>query len=319
MKSSITFLPKTMKELMMLFGVTLAKRYTRTQKRIFYSQAEPLFKELGFLFEFQKSRNRLSQITNIIIGNLAKAQYVVLCPYDTPAKSLLPYRYYPFNWSENARQENREIFLQTIFYIGVCALIYFVAAQFSVLAMWQKIISIAVLSALLIFSYKLIIGIANPINFNRNSASLALLFSLAQHTRQSKKVAYVLLDKNTGNNAGLKLLAESQRVKDQKLIFLDCLANGKETVCAHEPASSTEAQKLIAALPQIKFIDHQFEDKDRMKDTNLQIFPNMLHLCVGEVENRKFLVRNTRSKNDFKVDIPRLEILREGLIKYLEG
>ena len=319
MKSSITFLPKTMKELMMLFGVTLAKRYTRAQKRIFYSQAEPLFKELGFLFEFQQSRSRLSQITNIIIGNLAKAHYIVLCPYDTPAKSLLPYRYYPFNWSDNARQENREIIVQTLFYAGVCALIYFVAAQFSVLAMWSKITSIVVLSALLIFSYKLIIGIANPINFNRNSASLALLFSLAQHTRRQNKVAYVLLDKNTGSNAGLKLLAESQRVKDQNLIFLDCLANGKEIVCAHEPASNAEAQKLMAALPQIKFIDHQFEDKDRMKDTNLQIFPNMLHLCVGEVENRKFLVRNTRSKNDFKVDIPRLEMLREGLIKYLEG
>jgi hypothetical protein len=308
-----------MKELMMLFGVTLAKRYTRTQKRIFYSQAEPLFNDLGFSFEFQQSQSRISQITNIIIGNLAQAQYIVLCPYDTPAKSLLPYRYYPFNWSDNARQENREIFLQTLFYIGLSALIYLVAAQFLVLALWQKIIGIALLSVLLFYSYKLIVGIANPINFNRNSASLALLFSLAQHTQRTKKVAYVLLDKNTGSNAGLKLLAESQLIKDQDLIYLDCLAHGDEIVCAHEPASNVEAQKLIAALSKIELIDHQFEDNDRIKDTNLQVFPHMLHLCVGEVENRKFLVRNTRSKKDFKVDMPRLEMLREGLTKYLEG
>ena len=319
MKSSITFLYKNMKEQMMLFGVTLAKRYTRAQKRIFYSQAEPLFKELGFSFEFQQSQSRLSQITNLIIGSLAQAQYIVLCPYDTPAKSLLPYQYYPFNWSENARQENRDIFLQTLFYIAVCGLAYLVAAHFLVLALWLKIISALVLSSLLIYSYMLIVGIPNPINFNRNSASLALLLSLAQHTHRTKKVAYVLLDKNTSSNAGLKLLAESQMIKNQNLIFLDCLANGKDIVCAHEPASHAESQKLIAALSKINLIDHQFENADRMKDTNLQIFPNMLHLCVGEVENRKFLVRNTRSKKDFKVDISRLELLREGLIKYLEG
>jgi len=303
----------------MLFGVTLAKRYTKAQKRIFYSQAEPLFKELGFSFEYQQSQSRISPITNIIIGNLAQAQSIVLCPYDTPSRSMLPFQYYPFNWSDNARQENREIFLQTFFYISVCALTYFFAAHINVWALWQKIIGVAAMSILLFYSYRLIIGIANPINFNRNSASLALLFSLAQRTRRTKKVAYILLDKNTGSNAGLKMLAESQRIRHQQLIFLDCLANGNDIVCAHEPGTNAEAQKLIAALPQLALIDRQFEDDGRIKDTNLQIFPNMLHLCVGEVENRKFMVRNTRSKKDFRVDIPRLEILREGLTKYLEG
>ena len=118
---------------------------------------------------------------------------------------------------------------------------------------------------------------------------------------------------------GLKILVQDERIKSQRFVYLDCLAFGENLVCAHAPASAAEAQKLIAALSKIELIDHQFEDEGRIKDTNLQVFPNMLHLCVGDIENRKFLVRNTRSKKDFKVDISRLETLREGLIKYLGG
>ena len=116
----------------------------------------------------------------------------------------MPYKYFPFNWSDTARQENRELFLRSLTYIAACVLAYFVAGQFSVLALWMKIFSVIALAFLVIYCYLLIVGFANPVNFNRNSASLALLASLAKHTAKKQDVAYVLLDKNTSANTGFE-------------------------------------------------------------------------------------------------------------------
>ena len=184
-----------MKDLMMLFGVTLAKRYTKSQKRIFFTQAEPFYNKLGFAVEIQTSQKKLAQVSNILIGDIHKAQTIVLCPYDTPSRSLLPYKYFPFNLSDNLAQENKELFLRSLIYVLSCFLAYFVFNQFVVLSLFLKTLSIFLLAVLILFCYKLIVGIPNPVNFNKNSASLALLAALAQKTRNDPKIAYVLLDK----------------------------------------------------------------------------------------------------------------------------
>jgi len=310
---------KNMKDHMMLFGVTLAKRYTNRQKRIFTSQAEPFFRKLGYGFSFQDSSKKLSRVVNIIIGDIAKANTIVLCPYDTPSKSILPYCYFPFNSSDNLKQENREIFLRSLSYIGSCYLTYWIISRFSDLPLLQRILGGFILAFLIIFCYRLIVGIPNPVNFNRNSTSLALVAALAERTRNKSEIAYVLLDRNTESNAGLRTLASEAGMRNKFFIYLDCLAEGEELVCAHSPALKLNAERLIAALPGLNVIDHVFSEEERLKETNLQIFPNMLHLCSGTIRNRKFVVRNTRSKKDFKVDIPRLEKIRDGLINYLKG
>lgn len=62
-----------MKDLLMLFGVTLAKRYTNRQKRFFRSQVEPFFKKLGYTVEFQAVKKKLIHVSNILIGDVHKA------------------------------------------------------------------------------------------------------------------------------------------------------------------------------------------------------------------------------------------------------
>ncbi len=74
----------------MLFGVTLAKRYTNRQKKVFFSQVEPFFTNLGYTVTVQENKKKWLRVFNILIGDICKAQYIVLCPYDNPSKSLLP-------------------------------------------------------------------------------------------------------------------------------------------------------------------------------------------------------------------------------------
>ncbi len=305
-----------MKNLLMLFGVTLAKRYTKPQKRIFYSQAEPLFKNLGFKIQLQTIKKKLLQVSNIIIGDISRAKYLVVCPYDTPSRSLLPYKYFPFNLSKNLAQENREVFLHSFIYIACSLVAYFVFNHFLSFSTLGKVSSAGFFLCLIVLCYRLIVGIPNKVNFNRNSASIALMAALAERLGKNKNVAYVLLDNTVSSNTGWRIFADEAILKNKIIIYLDCVSYGEKLVCAHSLASSPEANRLVELLPNVDVID-QVVPEAQLKDTKLQHFPKMLHICTGTIEDHYFFVRNTRSKNDFKVDMPRLEILCEGLQKYL--
>ncbi|HAE42502.1 MAG TPA: hypothetical protein DCG34_06215 [Clostridiales bacterium] len=305
-----------MKNLLMLFGVTLAKRYTKRQKRIFYSQAEPFFRNLNYAVELQEVKKKLLHVSNIYIGDTKKAKYLVVCPYDTPSRSLLPFTYFPFNLSKNLSQENRELLIRSLIYIGSSLLTYFVFRQFLSFSILIKVISIVFFVGLIIFCYRLITGIPNSVNFNRNSASIALIAALAERLAKNRNVAYVLLDNTVSSNTGWRIFAEDESLKNKTIIYIDCVSYGEKLVCAHNQATSIEAKKMVEVLTNVDVID-QVVPEEHLKDTKLQSFPKMLHICTGTIENHNFLVRNTQSKKDFKVDILRLEFLCEGLIKYL--
>ncbi len=305
-----------MKNQLMLFGVTLAKRYTKRQKRIFYTQVVPFFKDLKYAVSFQNVKKRLLHVSNIIIGDIDRAEYLLVCPYDTPSRSLLPYTYYPFNSSKNLSQENRELFIRTLIYIGASVLAYFVFKQFSSFSTLLKIFSILLFIGLIVFCYRLIVGIPNTFNFNKNSASVALIAALAEGLSKNKRVAYVLLDHACSQDAGWRTFTEDERVKDKTIIYIDCVSNGKALACVHDSSMSMDAKKLVETLNDVNVID-QVVPEGQIKDTKLQTHPKMIHLCAGEIENHYFLVRETCSKNDYKVDLPNLEALKEGLTKYI--
>ncbi len=308
----------TMKDLLLLFGVTLAKRCTKKQKSIFYSQAVPYFQKLGFAVEIQEAASKVNQASNVIIGDMKKAKKIVLCPYDTPTKSIIPFKYYPFNLGRNFRQENVNLLLSFFIYAAVGGLLFFFLNHFSVFNPSINTIGTILLALLLFFSTMVIGGIPNPVNFNKNSASVALIASLAQERLNIKDTCFILLDKNTINSSGLKMLTKDESLQNKILVYLDCLAFGEKMACIHKKDSDLEAKKLIASLPRMEILEKVIGE-DRGKDTNLQFFPKMIHICTGTIEKDWFLVRNTRSKKDFQVDMPRLEKIRDGLLMFLKG
>jgi len=300
----------------MLFGVTLAKRYTKRQKRIFYSQAEPYFKNLGFSVKLQTIKKKLLEVSNITIGDINRADHLIVCPYDTPSRSLLPYKYFPFNLSKNLAQENREVFLHSFIYILSSLLAYFVFRQYLTFSILMRVLSIVLFACLIFICYRLIVGIPNQVNFNRNSASVALVAALAARLRKKRNVAFVLLDNTASSNTGWRVFADEEGLKNKNIIYLDCLASGENLVCAHSRAAIPQGRKLAEKLAGVNVIDQVVPDV-QIKDTKLQYIPQMLQICTGTIEDHFFFVENTRSKRDFKVDIPRLENLCDGLINYI--
>jgi hypothetical protein len=307
-----------MKDLLLLFGVALAKRYTYRQKKFFFEQVKPFFSKLGYKVTLRENKQKLIRISNIFIGDIHKARYVILCPYDTPSRSLLPYKYYPFNLSENLHQERIELFLRSLIYIGSCLCAYFTFKHFLMFHIVVKVLSILFFIGIIYFCYRLITGIPNPVNFNRNSASVALIAALVGRVKYQSNTAFVFLDNTISSNAGLRFFAEDEILKNKVFIYLDCIAYGEEFVCAHNRNTNSEAEKLVSFLKGMDVIDKGFPE-EQLKGTNLDLFPKLLHLCAGAIEDHYFVVRNTRSKKDFKVDVPRLEILCTGLANYLGG
>jgi hypothetical protein len=307
-----------MRDLLMLFGVTLAKRCTKRQKRIFYSQVVPFFEKLGYSVDFQKSDGKLNQTANLIIGNLAKSKTVVMCPYDTPTASLLPYKYYPFNWKNNLNQEYLNLGLNFIIYVLFGGLLFYFLNYFSHQNSFLSISGTILLVLLVFLSYSIIGGVPNSVNFNKNSASLALLASIAQKIKNDPGISFVLLDNNASSSTGLKLLSKNEQIKNKFLIYLDCIAHGEKIAFIHNQESNSETPELEKHFKDLNIIDKMITE-ERGKETNLQFFPRMVHICAGTIINQNFVVLDTRSKKDFKVDIPQLEKIQEGLLTYLRG
>ena len=307
-----------MKDQLMLFGVTLAKRCTRSQKRIFYSQIIPYFKKFGYAVEFQESEGRLNHVSNILIGDIHKARRIVLCPYDTPTRSFFSYKYYPFNWDKNLKQEYLELVLSFLIYATIGSIIFYLLGSIAILNPYLKTLGAVLLVILVFFGFSPTGGIPNPVNFNKNSASLALLASIAEKMARNSETCFVLLDKNATSSAGLKLLAQDETLKDKTFIYLDSLAYGDKVACVYSPDAESEAKNIQTRLNSLNPLD-KLIDEERGKDTYLQFFPKMIHLCIGTIEKQVFFVQNTRSKKDYQVDLPRLEIILDGLFGYLRG
>jgi len=308
-----------MKDLLLLIGVTLAKRCNKRQKRIFYSQIVPFFEKFKYRVELQESEGRFNQTTNVLIGDIKKARNVVVCPYDTPTTTLLPYRYYPFNLESNLRQDYTGLAINFFIYLLVGGLLFFSLNYFSGTYPVLKTINTVLLVAVLIFGYLLLDGTPNPVNFNKNSASVALLAALAEKKAHTKDTCFILLDKNATGSTGLRLLTREARLKNKLFVYLDCLAFGEKIACVHSQESEQDAQKLQECLRDLNLLDKAITG-ERVKGTYLQYFPRMIHICAGSIDKDKnFVVLNTRSKKDFQVDVARLEKIRDGLLLFLEG
>ncbi len=301
----------------MLFGVTLAKRYTAKQKSIFLSQVYQYFLKLGYKISYQNNSNKVNPVTNMVIGELDTASVVVVCAYDTPSRVVIPnYLYYPFNTKKNLREENINLFFQFIL-MGICFIsIYFLLIFFKTYSLLFKIISSLICGILVIIAYKLMKGSANRVNFNRCSSSVALIAKLAQELKENKNISFVLLDQNVNSYEGLKLLKKELKNNKKLILYLDSLAFGTNLVCAHNEKMNDIADLLVNHLKDLNIINKTYK-QERCRETMLHFFDNMLVLTSGEIIRGELAVKNSRSGKDYQLDINRLERIEKGIEPFL--
>jgi len=305
-----------MKELMMLVGVTFGRRYTKKEKSYFGETIAKYFSELGYDVTIQTKQSAFSVANNIVIGNLDQARKVIVVAYDTPGTISVPnYRYYPFNSKRNLRNESLSLAIRFLVTSILFVLIYFLLRNFMQYELWMKVVA-AILSALLAwFSFFYLKGQGNPVNFNRNSASIALVCFVARENK-GKNVAFVLLDQCVNSYEGLKALKEQISGEGKEVLMLDTLAYGEELVLVKK--GKTNAVSIVNNKEGLSIYEKPY-DEISAGNNFMQLFPNMLYLASGDNENKQFIVKNSRSVRDCNVDIDRLETISKTVLSYMKG
>lgn len=299
----------------MFYGITIGRRYTNKQKAVFVKHIRKEAKALGYDVALQSKQLKMHALHNIIIGNLQEAKKVVVAAYDTPSKIYVPdYKYYPFNTKRNMNQEKLNFFIQSIFgFISIiCA--YIIWQQNSKFTITFQIFSYVACLCLLLFAYSMFKGKANRCNFNRNSVSIALIVSLMKELKKDEDIAYVFLDQGVNSFEGLRFLKE--QLSNQELLLLDCLAYGDMVVCAH--SELVNSKKIIENKLHIDIYDKCFE-KAKVQKNMLSIYEHMLYLAVGNMQEKQFVITHTRSKQDYHVNIERVENIKQVIMEYLQG
>lgn len=304
-----------MKDEMLLYGITLARRYTRRQKNAFYAMLKKDWLKDGHSVSLLGRQSRFFHHYHIIIGDLKKANTIIMTGYDTPAKSFISNDYYPFHSELNKKKAIRNLIIQTMLAILIMCLVFILFLNIKKLAMIWKVFCIITMIVLTYCSYRVSKGFANPVNFNQNSASLAVIQEIMNRSKSNKNVAFVLLDQTIDSFEGLKYM--NQVIEENKrIIYLDAIANGEKLVIAHGKQMKHAAEELTSHFTNIDYINRCY-DQERISQNALSFFPNMLYIASGEISNSEFVVHDIGSKKDNQVNMKRLSHICEGIMSYI--
>lgn len=269
-----------MRDLFMLYGVTLSKRFTRRQKIMFINEISKDFIDMGYTAQVHVKKLKFrSPVTNLHLGDVDNAKVVFLAPYDTGSVVMSKdYKYFPFNPAKTVKAEKLSLIINSF-----------------------------------------LPKFANRFNFNRNTASVVLCRELAREFKdKKKKPAFILLDRASCSFEGFKQTREWYKDEvDRKIfVFLECLAVGETIVLAHKEEMADKIEIFTGSglniLPRLY-------PEERAREMVLGMFPNLLHLVSGEIEDKEFVVKNTRSKLDYKVDIDRIENIKKVLAEFVKN
>lgn len=299
-----------MKDTLMTYGVLVGKRFTRKQKLSFYKVVKERFEQKQRQISVWNKAVAFGRLNHIVVGDLSKASIILLASYDTPGKAWLPgFLYYPFDHQQNKQQEYRNLLWKfavlILAMLGMIGCLYRLQETDGIVRVIRVILGALCGLAAFMASRES----ANPVNFNRCSASIALLDELADEI-QDERLAIVFLDRTAGAITGYQVLPDKID-RRANIVLLDCLASGETLYCGYGGQ-----QPLIPrqdGLEPIQFVRCQKEDVPL-----LQLFPNALVLTLGTMVKQQVAVFQTRSKRDYDIQIERLEQIKRLCVAYVK-
>jgi len=301
-----------MRDIMHDIGVTVSKRYTRSQKELFMKLLVPKLEETGVPIEVLTIENKTVKYPDLVVGNLKKADTVIFVGYDTPSKMLIPnYEFTPLDVKKIMKYEklNRALLFLVPFLLIVVTTLLFSKANGNIMMYIGAVI--CGLISLLVF-FKVAPGIANGFNFNRNSAGVAVVVKLIEEYNHSEKVAFVFSDNMAESYLGLFDFVNTIP-KDKKIVVLDAIASGRDLVLFSANGSIEKLkQEFVFGDNETRYVNLH-----RVSDIFSSITNELIFICSGTLEKKKFVIENVRTKRDLVVDMKRLDVIFKQLLKYV--
>ncbi len=303
-----------MKDNMLTYGVTLGRRFTRSDKYYFLKSAAESFPPLGF----QTRQIIVKKRINLTAGELDNAKTVIIAAYDTPPVSLIGAPYYPFSPTQSVAGQKRSLLVQILGGLAFALLSWLFTHLFLSSTGFLGIVSaillgLSVIMALFMFTIR-----GNRLNFNRNSASLAAMHTIAEKCRGNSSLGLVFLDGTVASSDGYKQLETMCSSEGKTFIVLDCLAQGETLVLAFRPEQKAQAHRLtaLAKAHGLDITEREYSTEKAEKNI-LSASANMMFLVSGSIEDRRFVVKNTGTKKDVQLDIARLERITDTITAFV--
>lgn len=307
-----------MKDLLFHFGITLGKRYTKKQKAWFLEEVVLESKKQGWDSLLVSSKTKFKPNQHLILGDTKKAEWVVMAAYDTPSQLFIPNAVYsPFHPQKNFMIDSIQLLLQSILGFLMFSVVIYLILNLSTQGQGGRLIGLLFGFLALIFIFKFMQGFANPINHNRNSASIVVMLEMLKEKKLKENTAMIFIDHAVlhaeGYNEikGMKLIPESANV-----LILDCLAYGETLVLAHDASCSQTAMRF----------QHNIKNSISLRSVTegslnhaFGLFKQGMLLISGSIRNQEFVVTSTRNRKDYKVDLDRLENIKCAIVDTVEG
>lgn len=312
----------TTQELIMKYCIAFSQRYTRKQKNIFIGEIGKEFENLGYSVRGAVKKKRGVAI-NLMVGDVANAKTCIVVNYDTPQHNYgNPIRYYPFDGPASFSSSFFPIYTPLI--ISCLILLYLFIAQFPKIDINANLAFSAVIiiatALVMAFAFVMTRGVANKVNFNRNTSGIVCAVRLAESLSEEKRkeVAFVLTDNGNTNHAGDYMLREAlpTTIDKRLMILLDCLGDGSDLVLGYREDSEKDSKEVAKCFePKIK---RKLCEKNLLKYTSFSFYLRGLKLSRGTITNGSLIVENTCSNKDMVCEEKFIDEAVAGLKKYIE-
>ena len=307
----------------MYFAVVFGIRHSNKNKNNFLLMLNRRMKIAGYSDPFYnkeyKKDGRLPP-DFVVYGNPKKAKAVFVSSFDTCSKILLPnYLYYPLNEEKNSRIERLNAIVELVLVAlcaGACVLLLLIIGidfSFKSIATFYSIAPVLV-SGFIIF--KITQGLPNPTNYNRNSAALIVMYSIALELSKKSQAAFVFCNKSCSSPEGFMRfsLKCSEEIK-RKIVLLNCIGSGSQLVLAYKEGGHDRAESILRCNNGLEIDNSAMVEKEK-ENSIFTAFPESLVFFCADKINEEYAVLNTRTNKDRELNTDRLIQIKSLLLRW---
>ncbi|MGN1345094.1 MAG: hypothetical protein ACI4U3_10965 [Traorella sp.] len=308
------------KDLIIKYGIGTPKRYRSKEKKFFLNEIGKDFQELGYNVQGLYGKKKRNKAANLIIGDVMKADKIIIANYDTPAHNFgNPINYHPFNGPASYRSSF--IPTATPLIISAVLMIYIIFVIFPKINFEEKLLFSLFWSLLFILATILppimMVGTANKVNFNYNTSGCLAILKTAEKLapEQRKHVAFVLTDQGCRKFTGDWLLREKLPNIDKKLIIMvDCIGAGDRYAVGYREGTKGQAEKLAECFNEKALRVNCTNDS--LKYTGFSYYPHGIKLSRIIIDGESLIVKNTASNHDYQCEDSYVDEVADALVKF---
>jgi hypothetical protein len=303
-----------MKDEMMMWGVTLGKRYTNKEKSTFLQEAEKKLADENIDYSVYEKKSSIMDVRHLIVHCPEKAKVIIAVPYDTPENTLYSkYQWYPFSKSKKIKMDKICLLINTM----IALLLWFASAALLLNMMHMNAvirIIFAILSIMLVIEgFRFLKGRPNHINFSMNSAAVAVTMRLVSEFKNCIDVCFVFMDQSITSLEGSKIL-KGKVAANTPILYLGNLADGEE----HFLVSGPKSDRIELDPTNELNLNHKKLSVAQMEQCFVGQYPRSLMLLYGDRDDTDFVIKNAKHRNDTSVDMELLERSEQVLRKFIE-